>query len=261
MGMDPLLPGTNPPWIIAHRGASADHPENTHAAFAAAVALPVDGIELDLQLSRDGAAVVYHHRSLFRAGRRGRRVHQLDLAELRRLDVGSGLPGRRRDAAMPTLDEVLERYGDKTRLLLEIKARRGIDTVDRHRELAATVVAAVQRRRLGRAVYLLSFNPEVLAELHRMDPDLPCVRNLDEPIPLSGRGAPRAGDLAALCVDVRRLTAAFVNHAHRRGLPVLSYTCNSPRTVKRALGAGVDALISDRPAWLAGYLARPEARP
>jgi len=259
--MDPLSPGTTPPWIIAHRGASADHPENTHAAFSAAAALPVEGIELDLQLSRDGVAVVYHHRSLFRAGQRGRRVHQLDLAELRRLDVGSGLPGRGRDAAMPTLDEVLDRYGGKTRLLLEIKARRGIDTVERHQELAAKVVAAVQQRALADAVYLLSFDPAVLAEVHRLAPELLCVRNLDEPIPLSGRGAPPPGTLAALCVDVRRLTMAFVERAHRRGLPVLSYTCNSPRTVKRALGAGVDALISDRPAWLAGYLAPPEPRP
>jgi len=256
--MDPLSPGTNPPWIIAHRGASADHPENTHAAFAAAAALSVEGIELDLQLSRDGVPVVYHHRSLFRAGRRGRRVHQLDLGELRRLDVGSGVPGRGRDAAMPTLDEVLDRYGGKTRLLLEIKARRGIDTAERHQELVVKVVAAVQRRSLAAAVYILSFNPVVLAEVDRVAPHLRCVRNLDEPVPLSGRGAPRAGELAGLCVDVRRLTAEFVAQAHRRGLPVLSYTCNSTRTVKRALGFGVDALISDRPAWLAGCLARPE---
>lgn len=256
MAMDWLAPGTQPPWIIAHRGASADHPENTHAAFAAAVALPIAGIELDLQLSRDGVAVVYHHRTLSRAGRRGRRVHQLDWAELRRLDVGNGPPGRRLDAAMPALAEVLDRYGGQTRLLLEIKARRGIDTGERHQELAAKVVAAVQQRGLAAAVYILSFNPEVLATVHRIAPDLPCVRNLDEPLPLSGRGAPRAGALAALCVDVRRLTAEFAAQAHRRGLPLFTYTCNSPRTARRALAAGADALISDRPAWLHAYLAR-----
>ena len=254
MAMRPLTPGTSPPWIIAHRGASADWPENTHAAFVAALALPIAGIELDVQLSRDGVPVVYHHRTLFRAGRRGRHVHDLDLEELRHLDVGNGPPGRRRDAAMPTLDEVLERYGAKTHLLLEIKARRGIDTEERHRELTAKVVAAVQRRALA-AVYILSFNPTVLAEVQHLTPELPCVRNLDAPIPLSRRDAPRSGTFAAVCVDVRRLTPEFTTQSHHRGLPLLTYTCNSPRTVRRAMAAGADALISDRPAWLHAYLA------
>jgi glycerophosphoryl diester phosphodiesterase len=261
MVMDALAAGTYPPWVIAHRGASRDRPENTHAAFAAALDLPIAGIELDLQLSRDGVPVVFHHRTLARAGRRGRRVHQLDLAELRRLDAGGWFSAGFRGEPLPTLDEVLERCGGRTLLLLEVKARRTVDTAERHLELARRVVDAVHGRHLDDAVYLLSFNPAVLAEIHRIAPDLRCVRNLDEPIRLNGRGAPPPGTLAAVCVDVRRLTRAFVDQAHRHSLPVLSYTCNSPRTVARAVTAGADALISDRPAWLAGHLTRPESRP
>jgi glycerophosphoryl diester phosphodiesterase len=261
MAMDALAAGTYPPWVIAHRGASADYPENTHAAFAAALGLPIAGIELDVQLSRDGMPVVFHHRTLARAGRRGRRVHQLDLTELRRLDAGGWLARRFHGEPLPALDEVLERYGGRTLLLLEVKARRTVDTPERHLELARRVVDAVRARRLDDAAYLLSFNSAVLAEVHRVAPHLRCVRNLDEPIPLRGRGAPRPGALAALCVDVRRLTRAFVDQAHRHDLPVLSYTCNTPRTVNRALGAGIDALITDRPAWLANYLSRREPRP
>lgn len=260
MAMDRLSPGTRPPWIIAHRGASADHPENTHAAFAAALDLPIAGIELDLQLSRDGVPVVFHHRTLARAKRRGQRVHQLDLAELRRLDAGAWFSHRFRGEPLPTLDEVLGRYGGRTLLLLEVKARRTVDTAKRHLELARRVVDAVRAHHLDDSVYLLSFKPAVLAEIHRIAPDLRCVRNLDQPIPLRGRGAPRPGTLAALCVDVRRLTQQFVDQAHRHGLPVLTYTCDSARSVNRGLAASADAIISDRPAWLAEYLSRQEPR-
>ena len=74
---------------IAHRGASRDCPENTLAAFDEALRQGCDGIEMDLQLSRDGVPVIYHDRTLTRAGGGRHRVVSRDLAELRTLDVGA----------------------------------------------------------------------------------------------------------------------------------------------------------------------------
>ena len=118
------------PWIVAHRGASAECPENTVAAFERAVADGCDAIELDVQLSRDGIPVVFHDWTLAKAGRRGRRVSQLDAAELERLDVGSWFARSFRGEGVPTLAGVLERLEREDAiefLRLEGKLRVGVD--------------------------------------------------------------------------------------------------------------------------------------
>lgn len=248
--MDALTLPMARPWIIGHRGVTNGAPENTLAAFDAALEGGVDGIELDLQLSRDGVPVVFHHRTLFRAGLRGRRIFHLDLADLRRLVVRSRT-GRR--APIPTLDEVLARYGKRTRLFLEVKARPRVDTPARHQELVEKVVAAVDRHALAERVCLLSFNRAVLDSCCRGGSPLRSCLNLEHPIDLTARGA--VDGLFAICLAVRYLTPAYVEAAHRAGLACFTFTCDSPRTAKRAIAAGADAIITGRPAWLAAYLA------
>jgi glycerophosphoryl diester phosphodiesterase len=254
MDMDPLAPGTSPPWIIAHRGVSHLLPENTHLAFEAALYAPVAGIELDLQLSRDGVPVVYHHRTLSRAGLRGMRVHLLDFATLRELDVAAWLTSQFGGQPMPTLDEVLDRYGGRTRLFLEVKARKGVDTGRRHRELAVRVVEAVARRGLWESTYILSFNRALLTATRKIAPALRYVLNLKWPVAVNGRRGVAAAGLSAVCIDIRHLTPAFVAQCHAAGLAVLTYTCNSQRAVHRAQEARADGMVSDHPFWLSGYL-------
>jgi glycerophosphoryl diester phosphodiesterase len=254
MVMDALAAGTQPPWIIAHRGVSQLLPENTHPAFEAALRAPVAGIELDLQLSRDGVPVAYHHRTLARAGLRGKRVHLLDFASLSELDVAGWLTTHLGRQAIPTLDEVLDRYGGRTRLFLEVKARKGVDTGRRHRALARCVVEAVTRRGLRESVYILSFDRAVLTATRKIGPALHYVLNTKWPVAVKGRRGVAAAGLSAVCIDIRRLTPRFASQCHASGLAVITYTCNSRQAVGRAQEAGVDAMISDHPFWLAGYL-------
>ena len=254
MAMKPLAPGMRPPWIIAHRGVSQLLPENTHLAFEAALRAPVAGMELDLQLSRDGVPVVWHHRTLSRAGLRGKRVHLLDFATLRELDVTAWLHAQFGGQPIPTLDEVLDRYGGRTRLFLEVKARKGIDTGQRHRELALRVVEAVASRGLWDSVYILSFNRALLTATRKAAPALRYVLNIKWPVAVNGRRGVAGAGLAAVCIDIRRLTTGFAARCHGAGLAVLTYTCNSQRAVRRAVEAQVDGMISDHPFWLAGYL-------
>src|SRR5512145_1308110 len=91
------------PLVIAHRGASAERPENTIAAFDEALRLGADGIELDVQRARDGVPVVYHDRSLRKAGAGLRRVAALDAGELDRLDAGRWFGGAFRGERIPRL--------------------------------------------------------------------------------------------------------------------------------------------------------------
>jgi len=75
--------------VIAHRGASGNAPENTMAAFRKAVALGATFIETDLQLSRDARFVAIHDATVNRTTNGQGAVHDMTLAELRRLDAGS----------------------------------------------------------------------------------------------------------------------------------------------------------------------------
>ena len=90
------MPHTSaPPLVIAHRGASADRPENTLPAYALAVEQGADMIEIDLHLSRDGAIVIAHDADLGHFGAEGM-IGEQTLAELRGLDATGGRAERRR---------------------------------------------------------------------------------------------------------------------------------------------------------------------
>ena len=242
------------PWVIAHRGASRDCPENTLAAFDEALRQGCDAIELDLQLSLDGVPVVYHDRTLTRAGGGRKRVSQLSLAELVRLPAGERFDRRFRGEHIPTLEEVLDRYASRTRLLLEIKTREGRAGATRHLELARCAAALVHRRRAARNVMMLSFDPTLLEACAEVAPGLRRVLNIKPPQELT-RGIRSSLDgLYALSVDIRRLTPRFATALVENGTPMLTFTCNTPSTVRRALQAGARGIMSDRPAWLAAQI-------
>jgi len=252
--MAALVPGTSPPWVIAHRGASADFPENTVPAFDAALGAGADAIELDVQRSRDGVAMVWHDRTLRHAGLPLRRVAGLTAAELGRLDAGSAHGAPFRGVLMPTLDDVLERYGGKLPLLVEIKLRGGRPAMGRHRTLAAEVAQAVVRRGLLGATFVLSFGDYALAAARSAAPDIRCVLNLDR-APRAGAGlGRRLAGLSGVCLNLRALRPDFVRAVHDLGRPVLVFTCDTPQDADRCLAAGVDGIVTNRPAWLRGYL-------
>lgn len=241
--------------VIAHRGASRDRPENTLSSFDEALRQGCDAIELDVQLSRDGVPMVYHDRTLARAGGGRRRVAGLDYDELRRLDPGARFGRAFRGEHIPALDAVLERYGGRVRLLVEIKLREGRGATPRHLLLARKVAAAVEHRALTPHVQVLCFDADVLDELGRVAAGLGRVLNIKPP-PTVGRSLERRlGSLQALSADVRTLTPRFARGLLRAGCPLYVFTCNTPARVDRAVDAGAAGIMADRPGWLARRLA------
>lgn len=237
---------------LAHRGASAEFPENTRAAFAAAVEAEVHGIELDLQLTRDDVPVVYHDRTLEKLGAPWERIAGTDLDALLAKDAGGWFHPRFAGERVLTLDQVLDAYAPRVLLLLEIKARDR--AYARHARLLEKVVAALRVRGLLPSVLLLCFDGAVLEIARGLAPELRTVQNF-RTLPRDSASTRAALDpLFALSIDVRALSPVFVRRAHERGKPVLTYTCNTARALERALGAGVDGVMSDRPAWLVELL-------
>ncbi len=248
------------PKVVAHRGASAAYPENTFAAFDAALRRGCDAIELDIQASKDEIPVVYHDWTALKAGGGRRRISSLDWRELDKLDAGRWLDKRFAGQHIPKLEEVLRRYGRKTELLLEIKSRADRKGRERRHRLVRDVASLIARLKVEANVSILSFDQSVLDTVAEVAPALPRVLNIKPPRRPGIRLSRRMERLAAISADVRTLTPSFGNAVRQRGLDLFVYTCNSPAKVDLAVAAGATGIMSDRPAWLRDYLSAGESR-
>src|SRR5687768_11162146 len=101
--------------VYGHRGAAAEFPENSLAGFRRALELGIEGIELDVHLSKDGVPVIIHDETVDRTTNAEGAVADFTVEELRGLDAGDG-------EYVPTLAEVLDLVGDRLLVDIEIKA-------------------------------------------------------------------------------------------------------------------------------------------
>jgi len=113
------------PWIIAHRGASGDYPENTLIAFWEAIKSKADIIECDLQLTADNRVIVFHDKTVERIfqTKEKKTIRDYELQELKKIDVGSWFNSLFSDLRIPTLDKVIESLPRDTSMILEIKSK------------------------------------------------------------------------------------------------------------------------------------------
>ena len=251
-----LLSGSPGPYLIAHRGAMAEAPENTAAAFERALAFPIDGIEFDVQLTRDGVPVVFHDGDLNRiTGEKGA-VSDYSLAELKTFDYGRWFSEAFVGTTIPTLEEVLEHYAHRTALLIELKIGDDTGRSDEKRaELVQQVIALIRQwvpaeRRGG--IYILSFDSEALDLVHRAAPDLKCIRNLEQPVSISPDGSV-SGYLHGFGIALDRITEPFVRAVHGVGKKVMTYSCNTRTRIDQGWDAGIDYLLTDHPAAVAAH--------
>ena len=225
----------------AHRGASGQVPENTHAAFAAALDLGVDAIELDCQLSADGELVVIHDETLDRTTDGLGPVAARTWAELSVLDAGAWRGPQFRGERIPRLADVLEQVRGHALLNVEIKSARDVGAIEAKLAALATAHAAIDW------ILFSSFHEAA-------------VRNLRAAAPAAAIGvlwnrrpASAALDLAAALdarciIPARRLVdTRLVGDAHARDLGVWVWTVNEVPEMRRLLALGVDALFSDHP--------------
>ena len=248
----PLIGGAAWPRLLAHRGLhDGARPENGLSAFAAAIAHGF-GIECDLQPARDGTVMVFHDEGLGRMTGHRAEIRDLTAAELAGLRL-SGSNDR-----IPTLADLLALTAGRVPLLIEIKDQSGdLSTGD------AAFVSAIGAGLQGYAgpVALMSFNPELVAEAHRLRPDLPvglvtCDYSADEwpMIPEARRAHLRR------IADFDRVGAGFISHDRAdlanpavaalkaRGVPVATWTIRNPLQAAAARAQGADFLTFED--WL-----------
>ncbi len=236
--------------IWAHRGASADAPENTMPAFQLAIEQGVDGFELDVQRSADGVLVVCHDETIDRTSDGSGAIADLRLAELRRHDFSNGHTGFGR-VQIPTLAEVLDLVrGSGAVVNIELK-----NSVVRYAGMEAQVDALVNQFGLGDQVWLSSFNHQSLAVLAGLGSRVPRAALYIEQLVQPWRYAAGFG-ASALHPHLLAVDAELVASAHAAGMRVHPWTVDDPRAITELAALGVDAVITNLPGLARQVLGR-----
>ncbi len=246
--------------VIAHRGSSAQAPENTMAAFRLAAEAGADMIELDVRLTADGALAVIHDRRLQRTTNGRGPVRRQTAPRLTAFDAGSWFSRRFAGERIPLLAEVLEELPHSLGVNIEVKT----DGEPRWRSrMAPILVDTLRRHAHGRTVLVSSFNHPLLRRIRALDASIPTgalavpVRDVVFRRPSSH--ARRLAVSAFIC-SRSRLRKRHVVNAHACGLQVYVYGVNTARDLVRPRRYGVDGIITDHPDRMLRLLGRKPAR-
>jgi len=228
--------------VFAHRGANREAMENTRNAFDKALRYAIDGIETDVQLSRDEVAVLWHDRFLNKAGLSDKKIDDFDYPQLQTLIN----PGSENEGIM-TLRDFLVTYRQCCHLLIEVK-NRDWEPFTRHQTKMRQTLDLIGNGP-DQNILVSSFNLASLEYAHCYRVEVPLIYNFepDQTIADVRRLLTTHAFLHGFCLPISSTDQAIVNllHDHRKCVGV--YTCNSDAEINQALQLGVDILISDLP--------------
>jgi glycerophosphoryl diester phosphodiesterase len=220
--------------VVAHRGASADLPEHTLAAYELAIAQGADGLECDVRLTRDGELVCVHDRTVDRTSDGQGVVSAMSVAELNRLSWGDGKPG------VLTLDTLLGLVRPGVRLFVETK-----HPVRYGGLVEAKLVALLARHGLARPkhkeespVVVMSFSARAVQRVRRNAPELPTVMLVGTKV------TPRVGDYVGPSSERLRAEPDYVAKA---GRPTYCWTVDEPADVELCRDLGVRFVATNKP--------------
>lgn len=250
--------------IVAHRGASIEAPENTLAAVELAWQLGSDAVEIDVQLTRDGQLAVIHDATLERTAGIDSRVRNVDLLELRTIDVGTWKGEQWRGETVSDLAQILASVPTDHRLFVELKG--GDDTAAHSK-----IVAALQRNLSDlspnpKATVLISFYPALLRLVKRSLPEfdaflvvqqIPGTSSSGSADPNVSTWSPTIDEIINVAVssgfdgvdlsNTAALTDDAVNEIHQANLKSCIWTVNSVDDARRLASAGIGSLTTDDP--------------
>ena len=210
------------------------------AAFRKAVALGANFIETDLQLSRDARLVAIHDESLNRTTNGKGGVHDLTLADLRKLDAGSWFGSEYTGERIPTIEELLE-FARKNDVVFYLELKPGGSWGGEH----ALVAALRESGQIVRTV-VISFDPTILAALRKIEPTLmtgllydgQLEKPLERAVEIGARQLAVRGDL---------VSPWLLSASRKQDVQVVCWTINNSAHMRLLNAAGVDGIMSDYP--------------
>jgi len=241
---------------VAHRGGAQLAPENTTAAFLNALTLPVDAIELDVHMSRDGHVIVFHDNHVHKRTKGSGNLLDLDLAYLRRLDAAARHPGGWPEPQqIPTLNEILELAKGRTKVYIEIKSSKRRRTYEPYPNIAEKVVELVRLASMLEQVLVISFDWMILPVIKSLEPTIETGMIVSNKVwnPRNKYGIQNLIEKAReygcewINMDYKLFTTEMPQTLHNHGLKLGLWTVNAETDMLRFASAGVDSLTSDRP--------------
>lgn len=239
--------------VIAHRGASADAPENTLPAFQQALGANSDLVELDYVHTSDGVPLVIHDGTLDRTtdaeavfGGRDIAVDSKPLAELLKLDAGSWFDRKFAGTRLPTLDESLD-----------LIQRRSVTLVERKGGDAKTCVELLERKSLVPHVVVQSFDWEYLADCHRRSPQLVLGALGGKELTPERLAAIARTGAKVVGWHEKFLDRAAIDMLHDAGYRVWAYTVDDRRRAQALVELGVNGLITNTPGKMRALVDNP----
>ena len=240
------------PRIVAHRGAKANAPENTIAAFRRAHEEGARWVEFDVKLTADGQPVIIHDHTLERTTSGRGEVRGKTLAELQALDAGAWFGQAFAGERIPSLAEGLDFLASQRMgFNLEVKPCAG-----RERDTAEVALKLVRQRWPAElpTPIISSFKLESLEAAREVAPELPRGYLVDKLTPDWRATAERLG-CAAIHPGMRHLTHDQAREIKAAGYALLTWTVNDVGRGRDLLAWGADSLITDAPGDIAAGLA------
>lgn len=229
--------------IFAHRGASGYAPENTLEAFVLAVSQKADGIELDVQLTRDGVPVVIHDETIDRVTSKTGYVKDYTLKELKKLTVMEKRFPAYPSSKIPTLEEVLNAV-KASGIWVNIELKTGIYW---YPEIEQKVARIVQKCGMEQRVIYSSFNHYSIQKIKQIVPDAETAYLYSDVI-WNVTDYAKNTEVDGLHPAVYHMKMAdFLNEYIKSGLNVRVWTVNDTEDMKWLIETGVTAVITNYP--------------
>ena len=235
------------PTVMAHRGLSADAPENTLYAFSDAISVGADFIELDVQQTRDGVLVVMHDSNLKRTTGVNKDIWDVDYADIQNLDAGSWFDPAYANARIPTLEETLQFVDKRAKLNIEIKpTKHGTDTLEQ------VVAELITQYQYTDACYVTSFSYGSLKKVKEVNPEIRTGYLMS--VAYGQFYSLKYAD--AFSLNKVFVTSQVVNAAHQQGKQIFAWTVNSMSEVRSLCNLHVDSIITDDPVMVQNVISR-----
>jgi len=231
-----------PPFIIAHRGLHNQYPENTLESFEAAIQSNVDGIECDVQITRDGHVVVFHDSTLERMGHSQKFIQELTIEQVREVDIVH--PQSNKKAKIPTLLEVCDFIKDQCLFNIELKNYSFFDHC-----LEKAVLQILNTFKIESHILISSFNPISLRYFYKHAPHIERALLFYERQSWHNRRALFApwAKVTTLNPSTCLATKQSIDRFHKKGYKIIVWTINSMDEARFFAKQNVHGLITDYP--------------
>lgn len=227
--------------IFAHRGASHYRPENTLSAYEYAYELGADGIELDVQMSRDGELVLYHDWSFDRITGRTDIVIEMNSADIKKLDAGSVFSEEFNGEQVPFLSEALSIVPDGKIVNIEIK-KISFD----NRPLEEKIIETVCNHGLEKRVIISSFNHYSLKKVEEINPEIKTAL-LFNSMPVDPASYIKKFNCYSFHPAFVYVNKEQINSMHELGIKVFPWVVDIQFFAEKLLAMGADGIFTNIP--------------